>query len=149
MSYFECLSSVTVHFNPSFRLVCCLNLSRYSLLLYVKKMKVTKWRLKTWKLCILLSLSSSFYFYQAVTLKHIQNIENVQKHILQNTDVWAIKKRKKKCPAKGRNYFSLARRSSNSNASNLKPRTESVGHQNTPIIDKQGLFIDYFFSELK
>ena len=54
----------------------------------------------------------------------------------------SYQKKKKKCPAKGGNYFSLARRSSNSNGPNLKPRTESVGHQNTPIIDKQGLFID-------
>ena len=54
----------------------------------------------------------------------------------------SYQKKKKKCPAKGRNYFSLARRSSNSNVPNLKPRTESVGHLNTPIIDKQGLFID-------
>lgn len=131
MSYFECLSSVTVHFNPNFRLVCFLKLSRYSLPLYVKKMRVlTKWRLKTRKLCILLSLSSSLYFHQSVTLKHIQNIQDVQRHIRQATDIWAIKK-KKKCLAKERNYFSLARRSSNSNVPNLKPRTEPVGHQNT------------------
>ena len=61
----------------------------------------------------------------------------------------SYQKKKKKFPAKGRNYFSLARISSNSNVPNLKPRTESVGHQNTPIIDKQGLVIDFFFSELK
>ena len=60
----------------------------------------------------------------------------------------SYQKKKKKWPAEGRNYFSLARRSGNSNASNLKPRKESVGHQNTPIIDKQGLFIDFFFLNL-
>ena len=145
MSYFECLSSVTVHFNPSFRLVCCLNLSRYSLLLYVKKMKVTKWRLKTWKLCILLSLSSSFFFSSVRHSEtHTKYRERTKTH---TTEYWRMsyQKKGKKCPAKGRNYFSLARRSSNSNAPSLKPRTESVGHQNTPLIDKQGLFIDNFF----
>ena len=57
----------------------------------------------------------------------------------------SYQKKKKKCPAKGRNYFSLARRTSNSNVPKLQPRTESVGHQNTPLIDTQGLFIDNFF----
>ena len=33
------------------------------------------------------SLLIVFFFHQSVTLKHIQNIENVQKHIRQNTDV--------------------------------------------------------------
>ena len=40
------------------------------------------------------------FFHQSVTLKHTQNIENVQKHILQNTAVWAIKKRKKNAQQK-------------------------------------------------
>lgn len=62
---------------------------------------------------------------------------------------YELLKKEEKSPAKRRNYFSLARRSSNSEAPNLKPRAESVGHQNTPIIDKQDLLIDYFFSELK
>ena len=149
MSYFECLSSVTVHFNPDFRLVCCLKLSRYSLLLNVKKMKVTKWRLKTWKLCILLSLSSSFFFFSSVrhSETHTKYRERTKTH---TTEYWFMSHQKnfKKWPAKGRNYFSLARRTSNSNVPNLQPRTESVGHQNTPIIDTQGLVIDFFFLNL-